>query len=114
LHRAEVVELTQPKLINEVTLTKAEDFMRLPRITRVLKHFLGDGLFTAEGAVHKVRIQACPGMKLIGVCEASTQEPHTSIQFQGHKKSISSILDNSITYGVYYERRHSKFTNSER
>ena len=84
LHRAEAVELTQPKLINEVSLTKAEDFMRLPRITRALKHFVGDGLIAAEGAVHKVRIQSCPVMKLIGVCEASTKEPHASIQFQGH------------------------------
>jgi hypothetical protein len=48
--------MTQPKLINEVAQTKVEDFMRQPRTTRLLKHFLGDGVVTADGADHKVRI----------------------------------------------------------
>jgi hypothetical protein len=91
LHRQEVVELTDPKLINEVAQTRAGDYIKSPIFSRVLKLYLGDGLSTSDGAAHKVHIQFYSGLKLT-----------KSLQSINEKSSLQHLILDSLKIFILY------------
>jgi cytochrome P450 len=47
------VLVADPKIVQEIAVTRAYDFIKPIHIMSNLKSFLGDGLFFAEGGSHK-------------------------------------------------------------